>query len=100
MFTYRNRLLKKVKGLRSKRDGITEQDKAKVIYLTKFEGMEQIKIVLDNYIVHYNQKNQSTVKKNESSIIPDSHSNSRLIFCLILQVQFIIGDRLLACYAQ
>ncbi|MFF2241646.1 hypothetical protein ACFVUU_26395 [Bacillus thuringiensis] len=63
--------------------------------------MKHIKIVLDNYIVHYNRKkNQSTVKRNESSIIPDSHSNSRLILCLILQVQFNIGNRLLACYVQ
>ena len=63
-----------------KRDGITEQDKAKVTYLTKFEGMEHIKIVLDKYTIRYNRKNQSTVKRNESSAIPDSHSNSRLIF--------------------
>ncbi|PEL85090.1 hypothetical protein CN626_27875 [Bacillus wiedmannii] len=68
MFTYRNRLLKKVKGLRSKRDGITEQDKAKVIYLKKFEGMEQIKIVLDNYIVHYNRKKIKVQLKRMSPV--------------------------------
>ncbi|MED3020390.1 hypothetical protein P4320_34085, partial [Bacillus thuringiensis] len=88
-------------GLRSKRDGITEQDKAKVTYLTKFEGMEHIKIVLDKYNVHYNRKKiKVQLKRNESSAIPDSHSNSRLIFCLILQVQFITGNRKLACYNQ
>ncbi|AZJ24053.1 hypothetical protein CT694_31530 (plasmid) [Bacillus wiedmannii bv. thuringiensis] len=68
MFTYRNRLLKKVKGLRPKRDGITEQDKAKVIYLKKFEGMEQIKIVLDNYIVHYNRKKIKVQLKRMSPV--------------------------------
>ena len=56
MFTFGSRLFKEVKGLRSKRDGITEQDKEKVTYLTKFEGMELIKIVLDKYNVHYNRK--------------------------------------------
>ncbi|KAA0776229.1 hypothetical protein DT250_04510 [Bacillus sp. AR2-1] len=68
MFTYGNRLLKKVKGLRSKRDGITEQDKAKVIYLKKFEGMEHIKIVLDNYIVYYNRKKIKVQLKRMSPV--------------------------------
>lgn len=60
--------------------------------------MEHIKIVLDKYTIRYNRKKiKVQLKRNESSAIPDSHSNSRLIFCLILQVQFITGNRKLAC---
>ncbi|KAB2395358.1 IS3 family transposase [Bacillus cereus] len=73
MFTYRNRLLKKVKGLRSKRDGITEQDKAKVIYLTKFESIEHIKIVLDNYTGHYNRKKIKVQLKGMSPVQYRTH---------------------------
>ncbi|PFF88884.1 hypothetical protein CN338_06510 [Bacillus cereus] len=73
MFTYGNRLLKKVKGLRSTRVGITEQDKAKVIYLTKFEVMEHIKIVLDNYIVHYNRKKIKVQLKGMSPVQYRTH---------------------------
>ncbi|QWH69666.1 hypothetical protein EXW41_28560 (plasmid) [Bacillus wiedmannii] len=73
MFTYGNRLLKKVKGLRSKRDGITEQDEAKVIYLTKFESMKHIKIVLGNYIVHYNRKKIKVLLKGMSPVQYQTH---------------------------
>lgn len=73
MFTYGNRLLKKVKGLRSKRDGITEQDKERVIYLTKFESMEHIKIVLDNYRGHYNRKRIQLQLKGMSPVQYRTH---------------------------
>ncbi|HDX9613377.1 TPA: IS3 family transposase [Bacillus toyonensis] len=73
MFTYGNRLLKKVKGLRSKRDGITEQDKAKVMYFTKFESIEHIKIVLDNYIGHYNRKKIKVQLKGMSPVQYRTH---------------------------
>lgn len=73
MFTYGNRLLKKVKGLRSKRDGITEQDKAKVIYLTKIGSSEHIKIVLDNYIGHYNRKRIQVQLKGMSPVQYRTH---------------------------
>jgi len=73
MFMYGNRLLKKVKGLPSKRDGITEQEKAKVIYLTKFESMKHIKIVLDNYIVHYNCKKIKVQLKGMSPVQYRTH---------------------------
>ncbi len=56
MFTYGNQLFKEVKGLRSKRDGITKQDKAKVIYLKEFESMDYFKTELANYIGYYNHK--------------------------------------------
>ncbi|MFK4415880.1 transposase InsO family protein [Bacillus sp. RC251] len=73
MFTYGNRLLKKVKGLRSKRDGITEQDKVRVIYLTKFESVKHIKILLDNYIVHYNRKKIKVQLKGMSPVQYRTH---------------------------
>jgi len=73
MFTYGNRLLKKVKGLRSTRVVITEQDKAKVTYLTKFEGMEHIKIVLDKYNVHYNRKKIKVQLKGMSPVQYRTH---------------------------
>ncbi|PGB58557.1 hypothetical protein COM00_22850 [Bacillus toyonensis] len=73
MFTYGNRLLKKVKGLRSKRDGIIEQDKAKVMYFTKFESIEHIKIVLDNYIGHYNRKKIKVQLKGMSPVQYRTH---------------------------
>ncbi|PED93954.1 hypothetical protein CON90_15195 [Bacillus toyonensis] len=56
MFTYGNRLYKKVKGLSSKREGITEQDKVEVIFLKKFESMDYFKTELANYIGYYNHK--------------------------------------------
>ncbi|HDR6255513.1 TPA: IS3 family transposase [Bacillus cereus] len=73
MFTYGNRLLKKVKGLRSKRDEITEQEKERVIYLTKFESTEHIKIVLDNYIGHYNRKRIQVQLKGMSPVQYRTH---------------------------
>ncbi|PEL82624.1 hypothetical protein COL77_01375 [Bacillus wiedmannii] len=73
MFTYGNRLLKKVKGLRSKRDGITEQDKVRVIYLTKFESVKHIKILLNNYIVHYNRKKIKVQLKGMSPVQYRTH---------------------------
>ncbi|PFV83073.1 hypothetical protein COL05_08935 [Bacillus sp. AFS059628] len=60
-------------GLCSKRDGITEQDKAKVTYLTKFEGMEHIKIVLDKYNVHYNRKKIKIKLKGMSPVQYRTH---------------------------